>query len=144
ARVVERVRPGGLDDDVARSRRRPGRAAEAPGEVVEDRVVARAPVDRRATVPVDPEQHEDGFRLAPRRRIGERRSPQLLYGTDMVRPSQEQPKDRAGRPVAGQEVDDVVDAVLRASRVLVSVAARSLAGVSDTVTLPQYRALVVL
>ena len=41
-------------------------------------------------------------------------------------------------------MDDVVDAVLRASRVLVSVAARSLAGVSDTVTLPQYRALVVL
>jgi DNA-binding MarR family transcriptional regulator len=38
----------------------------------------------------------------------------------------------------------VVDAVLRASRVLVSVAARSLAGVTEDVTLPQYRALVVL
>ena len=48
------------------------------------------------------------------------------------------------RPVSGQEVDDVADAVLRASRVLVSVAARSLAGVTDKVTLPQYRALVVL
>jgi DNA-binding MarR family transcriptional regulator len=40
--------------------------------------------------------------------------------------------------------DDVVDAVLRASRVLVSVAARSLAGVDHDVTLSQYRALVVL
>lgn len=40
--------------------------------------------------------------------------------------------------------DEVVDAVLRASRVLVSVAARSLAAVDHDVTLPQYRALVVL
>lgn len=40
--------------------------------------------------------------------------------------------------------DEVVDAVLSASRVLVAVAARSLAEVADEVTLPQYRALVVL
>ena len=40
--------------------------------------------------------------------------------------------------------EQVVDAVLRASRVLVSVAARSLAAVDHDVTLPQYRALVVL
>ena len=40
--------------------------------------------------------------------------------------------------------DDVVDAVLRASRVLVQVAARSLARVEGNVTIPQYRALVVL
>lgn len=40
--------------------------------------------------------------------------------------------------------DEVVDAVLRASRVLVAVAARSLAAVDHDVTLPQYRALVVL
>jgi DNA-binding MarR family transcriptional regulator len=40
--------------------------------------------------------------------------------------------------------DEVVDAVLSASRVLVAVAARSLADVGDEVTLPQYRALVVL
>jgi DNA-binding MarR family transcriptional regulator len=40
--------------------------------------------------------------------------------------------------------DTVVDAVLRASRALVAVAARSLAGVDHDVTLPQYRALVVL
>lgn len=39
---------------------------------------------------------------------------------------------------------ELVDAVLRASRVLVAVAARSLAGVDHEVTLPQYRALVVL
>ena len=39
---------------------------------------------------------------------------------------------------------EVVDAVLRASRVLVSVAVRSLAAVDQDVTLPQYRALVVL
>ena len=46
----------------------------------------------------------------------------------------------------GQRTDPehVVDAVLRASRVLVSVAARSLAGTDQEVTLPQYRALVVL
>ncbi len=40
--------------------------------------------------------------------------------------------------------DEVVSAVLRASRVLVSVAARSVAAVDHDVTLPQYRALVVL
>ena len=40
--------------------------------------------------------------------------------------------------------EQVVDAVLRASRVLVSVAVRSLAAVDHDVTLPQYRALVVL
>lgn len=40
--------------------------------------------------------------------------------------------------------DDVVDAVIGASRVLVAVAARSLGDVTDEVTLPQYRALVVL
>jgi len=42
------------------------------------------------------------------------------------------------------ELDAVTDAVLVASRVLVAVAARSLAAVSDDVTLPQYRAMVVL
>ena len=39
---------------------------------------------------------------------------------------------------------DATDAVLTVSRVLVAVAARSLAGVDDDVTLPQYRALVVM
>jgi DNA-binding MarR family transcriptional regulator len=40
--------------------------------------------------------------------------------------------------------DEVVDAVLAASRALVAVAARSLAAAEEQVTLPQYRALVVL
>ncbi|GAY12730.1 transcriptional regulator, MarR family [Pseudonocardia sp. N23] len=38
----------------------------------------------------------------------------------------------------------LVDAVMTASRVLVAVAARSLAAVDEDVTIPQYRALVVL
>jgi DNA-binding MarR family transcriptional regulator len=41
-------------------------------------------------------------------------------------------------------VDEVTDAVLIASRALVAVAARSLTAVEDDVTLPQFRALVVL
>jgi DNA-binding MarR family transcriptional regulator len=40
--------------------------------------------------------------------------------------------------------DAVVDSVLSASRALVAVAARSLAAAEEQVTLPQYRALVVL
>jgi len=40
--------------------------------------------------------------------------------------------------------DALVDAVLTASRVLVGISARSLAGTTDAVTLPQYRTLVVL
>lgn len=39
---------------------------------------------------------------------------------------------------------DVVDALLSASRAMVALAARSLAGLDADVTLPQYRALVVL
>ncbi len=41
-------------------------------------------------------------------------------------------------------VDPVVEAVLLASRALVAVAARSLSGAAEEVTVPQYRALVVL
>jgi len=41
-------------------------------------------------------------------------------------------------------LDSVADAVLLASRALVAVAARSLAGVADDVTLPQFRVLLVL
>lgn len=44
----------------------------------------------------------------------------------------------------GEAVDDLVDAVLTASRALLGVAARSLAAVDEDVTLPQYRAVVVL
>jgi len=47
-------------------------------------------------------------------------------------------------PLAPGESEDVVDAVLTASRVLVAIAARSLADAGEEVTLTQYRALVVL
>ncbi len=40
--------------------------------------------------------------------------------------------------------DPVVDAILRASRALVAITARSLAAVNEDVTLPQFRSLVVL
>lgn len=46
-------------------------------------------------------------------------------------------------PVA-DDVDAVTTAVLTASRLLVAVSARSLAAVQETVTLPQFRMLVVL
>ena len=47
-------------------------------------------------------------------------------------------------PAPSDAPDSVVDAVLSASRVLVAVAARSLADVGEEVTLTQYRTLVVL
>jgi len=43
-----------------------------------------------------------------------------------------------------ESFDDITDAVVAASRVLVAVAARSLSAVNTDVTLPQYRTLVVL
>jgi DNA-binding MarR family transcriptional regulator len=43
-----------------------------------------------------------------------------------------------------EQVERLTDAVLSASRVLVSIAAASLAGVAEDLTLPQYRTLVVL
>ncbi len=46
--------------------------------------------------------------------------------------------------IPATELEAVTEAVLIASRALVAVAARSLAGVADDVTLPQFRALVVL
>ncbi|HVW45511.1 MAG TPA: MarR family transcriptional regulator [Solirubrobacterales bacterium] len=49
---------------------------------------------------------------------------------------------KRGTPEPDRE--EVVDAVLTASRVLVAIAARSLAGVAENVTLTQYRSLVVL
>jgi DNA-binding MarR family transcriptional regulator len=51
--------------------------------------------------------------------------------------------DRTGE-AGGRGGDELVDAVLGASRALVGVAARSLATVAEDVTLAQYRALVVL
>ena len=46
--------------------------------------------------------------------------------------------------IAPQAEDQLVDAVLSASRVLVAIAARSLADVGEEVTFTQYRSLVVL
>ncbi len=43
-----------------------------------------------------------------------------------------------------EELDAVTDAVLLSSRALVAVASRSIAAVDEAVTLPQFRALVVL
>ena len=47
-------------------------------------------------------------------------------------------------PIAAPAEEQLVDAVLNASRVLVAIAARSLADVGEEVTLTQYRSLVVL
>ena len=46
--------------------------------------------------------------------------------------------------VSRERTDHVIDSVLTASRVLVAIAARSLADVAEEVTLTQYRTLVVL
>lgn len=47
-------------------------------------------------------------------------------------------------PADTADLNDVVDAVVGASRALVAIAARSLGAAGEQVTLPQYRALVVL
>jgi len=51
------------------------------------------------------------------------------------------PEDTAD---AIDDVDAVTDAVLTASRLLVAVSARSIASVDDTITIPQFRLLVLL
>jgi DNA-binding MarR family transcriptional regulator len=48
------------------------------------------------------------------------------------------------RSASPSDVDSVTELLLTASRALVAVAARSLAAVDESVTLPQYRVLVVL
>jgi DNA-binding MarR family transcriptional regulator len=48
------------------------------------------------------------------------------------------------QPAVNDDVAALTSAVLNASRVLVAVSARSLAGVADRVTLPQFRLLVLL
>jgi DNA-binding MarR family transcriptional regulator len=56
----------------------------------------------------------------------------------------------AGRPgadeaaVDGQGIDEMTTALLTASRLLVAISARSIAAVEETLTLPQFRMLVVL
>lgn len=55
------------------------------------------------------------------------------------------PGPTADRPrVEDADIDAVSDAVLTASRLLVAVSARSIAAVDDTITLPQFRLLVIL
>ena len=54
------------------------------------------------------------------------------------------PLSKSTRDIEVDDEVDVVDGVLVASRALVGVAARSLAATEDTVTLVQYRALVLL
>lgn len=58
-------------------------------------------------------------------------------------PVSESPTGLPAGPADGV-ADEVVTAVLTASRLLVSVSARSLAAVEETLTLPQFRMLVVL
>lgn len=47
-------------------------------------------------------------------------------------------------PAASTDADAVTDAVLTASRLLVAVSARSIAAIDESITLPQFRLLVVL
>jgi DNA-binding MarR family transcriptional regulator len=54
------------------------------------------------------------------------------------------PSGEPGTAPPGESSTPVVDAVVGASRALVAIAARSLAAAGEDVTLPQYRALVVL
>ena len=56
----------------------------------------------------------------------------------------EWPDDEWYSRAEGDEVDEVVGALLTASRLLVAVAARSLAAVEESLTLPRFRMLVVL
>jgi DNA-binding MarR family transcriptional regulator len=62
----------------------------------------------------------------------------------MLNPSQSGGRRRMPADLEPTDVDQVVTAVLTASRLLVAVSARSLATVEDTLTLPQFRMLVVL
>lgn len=60
-------------------------------------------------------------------------APELRYNSRMTRSK-----------VGANDVDALTDAVLTASRLLVAVSARSLAAVEETITLPQFRMLVLL
>ena len=50
----------------------------------------------------------------------------------------------AARDPGDADVDTVTNAAIAASRLLVAISARSLAAVGETVTLPQFRLMVVL
>lgn len=62
----------------------------------------------------------------------------VVVGQDQMSRAESQGPEHEG------ELDLLIDAVLTASRVLVAVSARSLAGIEEDVTLAQYRTLVVL
>jgi DNA-binding MarR family transcriptional regulator len=47
-------------------------------------------------------------------------------------------------PAAEDSLDAITDALLTASRLLVAISARSIAQVDETITIPQFRALVIL
>ncbi|QIS11421.1 MarR family winged helix-turn-helix transcriptional regulator [Nocardia arthritidis] len=46
--------------------------------------------------------------------------------------------------VAGESVDEITDALMTASRLLVALSARSIAYVDESITIPQFRTLVIL
>jgi DNA-binding MarR family transcriptional regulator len=48
------------------------------------------------------------------------------------------------QPAAEDSLDAITDALLTASRLLVAISARSIARVDETITIPQFRALVIL
>jgi DNA-binding MarR family transcriptional regulator len=48
------------------------------------------------------------------------------------------------KTTADQSVDAITDALITASRLLVSISARSIAEVDDSITIPQFRVLVIL
>lgn len=50
----------------------------------------------------------------------------------------------SARPITQDSVDEVTDALLTASRLLVAISARSIAHIDDTITLAQFRTLVIL
>ncbi|MFI6773109.1 MarR family winged helix-turn-helix transcriptional regulator [Nocardia sp. NPDC050412] len=50
----------------------------------------------------------------------------------------------SARSTPSDSVDEVTDALLTASRLLMAISARSIAHVDDTITLPQFRTLVIL
>lgn len=48
------------------------------------------------------------------------------------------------KETAGESVDAIADALITASRLLVSISARSIAEIDDSITIPQFRVLVIL
>jgi DNA-binding MarR family transcriptional regulator len=84
---------------------------------------------------------------ASRPPLEQRRPPGDTDQDGTSQPAPTRTHDEQGDPgtdPADTDVDDIVTAVLGASRLLVAVSARSLASVEDTLTLPQFRMLVVL